>query len=103
MKQVLIAAIVLAASTLVVAAPAKAPVAHVQCAVCKVAVKEARHFARGKTIEEEDALADLVELLCNGGKDEGEWTKHIDILQVSGEEQLTIEKKDELGQCRQEC
>mmetsp|Transcript_14092 Transcript_14092/g.26128 ORF Transcript_14092/g.26128 Transcript_14092/m.26128 type:complete len:171 (-) Transcript_14092:92-604(-) len=86
------------------AEPSKAAVAHVECDVCKLAMKEVRTYAKEKGVEDEDSLGDLAENLCNPEKVEGKWVKMVDIVKVAGRNsQLSLQKMSMLGACRNEC
>merc|ERR1712194_311469 len=84
-------------------APAKAVISHVQCAVCKMAMKEARTHVKEKQIDDEDKLTDYVEYLCLPKKDEGKWILKLDISRDKPDSQLSIVKQDKAGKCNEEC
>merc|ERR1712232_303702 len=84
------------------ASKSKIVIAHVQCAVCKMACKEVRQYAKNKSIEEEDHLADLVENMCNPKMKEGKWLAKLDITQGT-ESSLVIQRQEKVGECREEC
>lgn len=83
------------------AAVSKVIVAHIQCAVCKLAIKEARTYAKNNTMEEEDELSDMLENLCSPKKKEGQWLTKVDISKAG--EKLALDRREEVGECRNEC
>mmetsp|Transcript_104852 Transcript_104852/g.306220 ORF Transcript_104852/g.306220 Transcript_104852/m.306220 type:complete len:199 (-) Transcript_104852:56-652(-) len=86
------------------AAPSiKTVIAHVQCDVCKLAMKEARGQARNKSILEEDALTDLADNLCSPKKTEGNWVAKLDITREADGAPLALQRQDKVGHCRSEC
>jgi len=90
-------------STGYAAAPAKAAISHVQCAVCKMAMKEVRTHVKESQVDDEDTLTDYVEKLCLPKKDEGKWILKLDISRDRPDAQLSIVKQDKVGQCNEEC
>merc|ERR1719198_2832246 len=55
-------------------------------------------------MEEEDALTDLTENICNPSKKEGKWIKSLDITRDNSTAQLAIyEHREKVGECRKEC
>merc|ERR1712061_627521 len=78
-------------------------VGHIQCAVCKIAVKEAAGFVKEKKLEDEEALGDLVEQLCSPSKKEGKWVTKLDIVRNSDAEPLKVQRQEKTGTCRKEC
>merc|ERR1719360_136602 len=76
---------------------------HVQCDVCKQAMKEARWWARNKSISDEDAMSDFVENLCSPNKEEGKWIAKIDIARKLEPARLALEMQEQVGYCKNEC
>lgn len=105
-KGVLLAAALVLGACLDSAAAApsqKDVVMHVQCDVCKQAMKEARSQVRNQSISEEDAMSDVVENLCSPNKNEGKWIAKIDIARHAEEMRLVLSMQDQVGHCRNEC
>lgn len=84
-------------------APAKVAISHVQCAVCKMAMKEVRSHVKESQVDDEETLTDYVENMCLPKKDEGKWILKLDISRDKPDAQLSIVKQDKVGQCREEC
>eukprot|EP00928_Gymnodinium_smaydae_P004171 TRINITY_DN11447_c0_g9_i1.p1 TRINITY_DN11447_c0_g9~~TRINITY_DN11447_c0_g9_i1.p1 ORF type:complete len:199 (-),score=51.80 TRINITY_DN11447_c0_g9_i1:122-718(-) len=76
-------------------------VSHIQCDVCKLALKEARSSSKNSSTTDEDELAELVENLCLPKKPQGKWITEIDI--VKSGDTLKLERQDKPGECRIEC
>jgi len=88
---------------LVAIARQKDVVAHIQCAVCKQAVKEASLHAKKNQIDDEEELLDVIENLCSASKDEGKWTAKIDVIPKEAGSRLGLDRRDEEGVCKSEC
>ncbi|CAK0864333.1 unnamed protein product, partial [Prorocentrum cordatum] len=83
--------------------PAKAIISHVQCAVCKMAMKEVRNHVKETQIDDEDSLTDYIEYMCLPKKNEGKWLLKLDISRDKPDAQLSIVKQDKVGKCNEEC
>lgn len=100
---------VLMCALLPVGMSSKSVVAHIQCQVCKLALKEIHEFAKDGTIKQEDALQDLVENACVPKEKEGQWVAKIDIIrdttrvEQGDNSELAIDKQDKAGECTGEC
>uniref|UniRef100_A0A7S4S6G9 Saposin B-type domain-containing protein n=1 Tax=Alexandrium monilatum TaxID=311494 RepID=A0A7S4S6G9_9DINO len=76
---------------------------HIQCQVCKMAMKEARTQAKDYDIQDAHALSNLVRNLCSPAKPEGQWVAMLDIERNEEGSGLVLHKKDKVGECRAEC
>eukprot|EP00747_Dinoflagellata_sp_TGD_P164303 gnl/TRDRNA2_/TRDRNA2_184062_c0_seq1.p1 gnl/TRDRNA2_/TRDRNA2_184062_c0~~gnl/TRDRNA2_/TRDRNA2_184062_c0_seq1.p1 ORF type:complete len:225 (+),score=67.17 gnl/TRDRNA2_/TRDRNA2_184062_c0_seq1:58-732(+) len=82
---------------------AKEAIAHVQCEVCEIGMQEVRAHVKNKTLTLEDEIADVVENMCTIKKEEGRWLTRLDIVREDSDAQLTVVKKPDVGECRNEC
>mmetsp|Transcript_1318 Transcript_1318/g.1160 ORF Transcript_1318/g.1160 Transcript_1318/m.1160 type:complete len:352 (-) Transcript_1318:58-1113(-) len=82
-------------------------VAHIQCAVCKQAVREAHVLAKEKDLNnadsDEEVVTDALEDLCSAKKEQGKWTTRMDIMRKPGGTQLILDRRDQEGACNKEC
>merc|ERR1719262_790764 len=84
-------------------APTKEGIAHVQCKVCEMAMKEARDYATENNIKDDDSLSDMIDGLCSVKKKEGKWVSMLDITREDDGAPLELTKKGMIGYCKSEC
>mmetsp|Transcript_98249 Transcript_98249/g.194640 ORF Transcript_98249/g.194640 Transcript_98249/m.194640 type:complete len:209 (-) Transcript_98249:106-732(-) len=90
--------------------PDKNVLVHIQCDMCKRAVKEASLYKMraSKSMYNEDDYVDLVDEMCSPwSKKAGKWLKKLDIVREGDNPQLSIkyahEDPDKEGLCKREC
>merc|ERR1712154_669399 len=66
-------------------------------------IEEAAVYAKENSINEEDALTDLVENLCSVKKKEGRWVSKLDIVREDSDAQLSLQRQDTPGWYKAEC
>merc|ERR1712032_992914 len=83
----------------------KSAIAHVQCQVCEMAVKEASDHAKENAIRDEDGLADLVDGLCSVKQKSGRWVAMVNLFREDDDADgpIVAEKQADTGVCRNEC
>mmetsp|Transcript_128660 Transcript_128660/g.320906 ORF Transcript_128660/g.320906 Transcript_128660/m.320906 type:complete len:235 (+) Transcript_128660:84-788(+) len=81
----------------------KEAVEHVKCEICEMAVEAASSYAKENAINDEDGLNDMMEGLCSVKKKEGRWVSRLDIVREDEDAQLTVQRMDTPGFCKNEC
>merc|ERR1719229_3460 len=81
----------------------KEAVEHVKCEVCEMAVEAVSSYAKENAINDEDSLSDMLEGLCSVKKKEGRWVSRLDIVREDDDAQLTVQRMDNPGFCKNEC
>merc|ERR1712110_1305523 len=84
----------------------KEVIAHIECSVCRVAVREYRRMTVAYNTED-DLLEETARYICDPYKYEGVWVTKLDIqrfikIPKSGK-QLKIELEEKEGECNREC